>query len=215
MYVAERQRRASQGGRGGQIGSAQSPQDQEAWLRSLELEVTVEPLTAGNLARASQLFNKTNQMNLATRRLSDIELTGWVAQAGRWLWTFSVTDRFGASGLTGIVSLQVDKDRAEIVDFILSCRVMGRNIEETMLAVAVAHARRMGVSEIRARYRPTARNGPCLGFWAQHSGFAQASGASAGSGGTPGEAGETWFVWDARRGLPLPEVVNLRGQEAP
>jgi FkbH-like protein len=187
MYVADRERRAS---RPGQAGSL------DDWLRSLDLQVTAEPLSDANLARAAQLFNKTNQMNLATRRLSEGELRAWASRPGCSLWTYSVADRFGASGLTGIVSVQVEGDQAEIVDFILSCRVMGRKIEETMLHVAVAHARRGGATQVRATYLPTPRNGPCLAFWNERSGFRRSDGSGP-------------FVWDAGQAYPMPDVVTL------
>jgi FkbH-like protein len=199
MYVAERERRARQP----RQADAGGPGTVHDWLRSLDLQVTAEPLGDAHLARAAQLFNKTNQMNLATRRLSEGELRAWAGQPGCSLWTFSVADRFGASGLTGIVSLQVEDGQAQIVDFILSCRVMGRKIEETMLHIAVTHARRSGATLVLARYLPTPRNGPCLAFWEDNSGFTRSD-----------ESGSALFVWDARVEYPVPDVVTLHAAAA-
>ena len=166
MYAAERERRTLQS----TLGSAAD------WLRSLEVRVQVEPLHEANLTRTAQLLNKTNQMNLSTRRLTESELLAWANQPGRVLWTFRVSDRFGDSGLVGIVSLETEGERARIVDFVLSCRVFGRAIEETMVHVAVDHARALGAHEVRAEYLPTAKNKPCLEFWQQRSGFRQREG---------------------------------------
>jgi FkbH-like protein len=118
MYAAERVRKASVSTAG----------NLEQWFASLDVTVTVEPLTQANLDRAAQLFNKTNQMNLATRRLSAAELQQWSAVNSHALFTFRVADRFGDSGLTGIVGLERDGDRVRLTDFLLSCRVMGRNV---------------------------------------------------------------------------------------
>ncbi len=142
----------------------------EHWLRSLQTKVTVEELNASNQARVAQLFNKTNQMNLTTRRMSESELVQWSRDSNRKLLAFRVADRFGDSGLTGILTLDIDGRDAKITDFILSCRVMGRQVEEMMLAVAVECARRAGSEKLLAEFIPTAKNKPCHEFW-MRSGF--------------------------------------------
>ncbi len=137
----------------------------EKWLRELAIRVQVEELHPANLQRVTQLLNKTNQMNLSTRRMSETELMAWAAPKHRKLWTLRVSDRFGDAGLTGIVSLEIQDRKAQIVDFILSCRVLGRKIEETMLAEAIRYAQASDVEEIYARYIPTSKNKPCLDFF--------------------------------------------------
>jgi FkbH-like protein len=137
----------------------------EQWLAELSIRVRIEPLHQGNLQRAAQLLNKTNQMNLSTRRMSETELASWAEQENHKLWTLRVSDKFGDSGLTGIVSMEIQGRRAQIIDFILSCRVMGRNIEQVMLATAVDHARGLGIKHVYAQYIPTPKNKPCLDFF--------------------------------------------------
>jgi len=167
----------------------------EHWLRSLQTKVTVEELNASNRARVAQLFNKTNQMNLTTRRMSESELVQWADRENRKLFAFRVADRFGDSGLTGILTLEFDGGTAAMADFILSCRVMGRQVEETMLAVAVEYSRRAGRERLQARYIPTAKNKPCHEFWMK-SGF------------NHDDAGRV-FSWDAAREFPRPASVEL------
>src|SRR5262249_51246948 len=94
MYANENQRAAFKL----EAGSLQT------WLESLDTHVLIEELSEVNRARAVQLFNKTNQMNLSTRRLTETELLAWIASEGRTLWTFRVNDRFGDSGLVAILS---------------------------------------------------------------------------------------------------------------
>jgi FkbH-like protein len=137
----------------------------EEWLARLSIRVQVDELQPANLQRATQLLNKTNQMNLSTRRMSEAELMAWSEQKQHRLWTLRVSDKFGDAGLTGIISLELQKQSAQIVDFILSCRVLGRKIEETMLATAIHHAQALGVENVYARYIPTAKNKPCLDFF--------------------------------------------------
>ncbi len=185
MYVAERKRTSTKM----EAGSL------EQWLQTLELKVEVAPLGDGNLARVVQLLNKTNQMNLRTRRLSEAELIEWVNGADRNLLTFRISDRFGEAGLTGILSIEKRGDEAHVTDFVLSCRVMGRGIEEAMLAVAASEAKKMGAARVVAEYLPTKKNSPCLEVW-KRSAFA--NGAS-----------EHVFSWVLGDLYPVPSHVDL------
>jgi len=155
MYLSENQR----------LNLKKTVRSLEDWLRQLVIRVQVEELHPANLQRATQLLNKTNQMNLSTRRMSEAELMAWAEQKHRRLWTLRVSDKFGDAGLTGIVSLEIQDRKAQIVDFILSCRVLGRNIEEAMLSMAVRYAQALGAEEVCARYIPTPKNKPCLDFF--------------------------------------------------
>jgi FkbH-like protein len=170
----------------------------DEWLLSLGLAVRVKPLDSASLPRAAQLLNKTNQMNLSTRRLTESELSEWTSRPGRALWTLEVSDRFGDAGLTGLVSVEEDRGAARIVDFVLSCRVMGRRIEETMVHQAVEWARGVGLSRVEATYLPTAKNAPCHDFW-RRSGFLAS-------------ADDTQFSWDTEQPYPLPPCVSLTAE---
>ena len=135
------------------------------WLASLEIELTAEELSAGNLVRATQLLNKTNQMNLATRRLSEKELQKWAECPDHHFFTFIIRDKFGDYGLTGLASLKQQDDLFEVCDFVLSCRVMGRKIEDAMLAFLIEQVAQKGGRQLVAEFLPTAKNQPCLLFW--------------------------------------------------
>jgi FkbH-like protein len=154
LYAAERARAADR-------GVAESV---GAWLERLELRVEVEEYNDRNGPRAVQLLNKTNQMNLSTRRLDAAELAAWLGAGRRKLWTFRVRDRFGDAGLTGLASLEVEGTRAVLVDFVLSCRVFGRKVEEAMLHVVTESALESGAAEFVATLTPTNKNAPCLRF---------------------------------------------------
>ena len=153
----------------------------EEWLLSLKIKVLAEKLNDTNHIRTTQLINKTNQMNLSTRRLTDIELKNWTDKAENFLWTFRVSDKFGASGLTGIASFTLKGDEAIIVDFILSCRVMGKNIEHAMTSFLVQKAKALKVKSIIVKYQKTEKNKPCYDYW-KSSNFI--------------EKNKSTFVWD-------------------
>jgi FkbH-like protein len=163
MYVAERGRRVLR-------ESAQSLDD---YLASLNLKVTYENVDASNVKRAGQLLNKTNQMNLTTRRMPEADFSEWSGGENNHALLFRVSDRHGDYGLTGIASFTVEGHTAVITDFVLSCRVMGRGVENAMLGMLAELARDIGLNRLVATYRPTDRNAPCLAFFAEQSGFQQ------------------------------------------
>jgi FkbH-like protein len=187
MYVAERSRR----------DAAVSFSSAADFLKSLDIQIEIAPFGPDNARRVVQLLNKTNQLNLSTRRLTDRELEDWIESGpARALHTVSVKDRFGDLGLTGIVSWDVKGGDLEIVDFVLSCRAMGREVERTMAAFAVAAAKLGGQSRTLARYRQTARNRPTLDFW-NTSGFERHE--------------DGLFVQTSADAYPIPDVVRLGG----
>jgi FkbH-like protein len=156
MYQAERGRRVSL-----QVGG-----DVENWLRSLEIEVRVSPLRRDSLARAAQLLNKTNQFNLSLRRLDEKSFWDWAEEPCNAAYTFNVSDRFGDFGLTGLASLSLAGTEARIVDFVMSCRVMGKRVEEALLGYTLAQARAAGADRINAVPADGPRNGPAKTFFA-------------------------------------------------
>lgn len=184
MYVEERKRT--------EIRSAAG--SIEEWQASLGIVVTQVALDGGSVVRLTQLLNKTNQLNLRTRRLTEAELTRWGAAPGRALFGFRVADRLGDSGLTGVLGLETDGPKAVIADYVLSCRVMGRGVEETLLRVAVDWARQAGLREVEAVFAPTAKNQPCLDFF-RRSGFR--------------ERAPHVFVWETAADYPAKPGLQL------
>jgi len=185
MYLSEQQRK--------DLKKSFSSLDE--WLKGLEIKVTFEEICDANLHRAAQLLNKTNQMNLRTRRMSKTELAEWANRDDHKLWTFRVSDKLGDSGLTGIISLEVKNKQGLITDFILSCRVIGRKVEETMLFTAIKYAKSLGLDEIVAEYVPTPKNKPCLEFW-KKSGFRF-------------DEKNNIFTWGLKNDFPLPKYIKI------
>jgi FkbH-like protein len=141
------------------------------WLKTLEINLKVEELNENNIQRLTQILNKTNQMNLTTRRLQKDELLAWANKTSRRILGFRVSDKFGDMGLAGLASLDVEKGNWRIADFILSCRVMGRMVEEAMLFTIVKISKELGADELSALYIPTPKNAPCFDWWKNKSGF--------------------------------------------
>ena len=186
-YIADRSRNAAK----------VVAQSFEEYLCALDLHVACERLDSTNLARAVQLLNKTNQMNLATRRLVEPHFREWSERAGHEVFVFRVRDRFGEYGLTGLASLNRGDRTAEVVDFVVSCRVLGRGVEETMVYWLTERARELGLSRLLATCRPTPRNGACREFFETRSRL---------------EAGvvDGQFAWRLEQSYPLPGHVTFQ-----
>ena len=144
----------------------------EDFLRSLEQEAEVAPVSAATLARVAQLTQKTNQFNLTTRRYSEEEVDGMARRAGWTVLSIAVRDRYGDNGLVG-VAITADADEVcEVDTFLLSCRVIARTVETALLSVISEQARARDCRALRGVYIPTRKNAPCKDFYVSH-GFTQ------------------------------------------
>ena len=135
------------------------------WIKTLNLSVTIQNIKNENSPRAIQLLNKTNQMNLSTRRLSDKEFTSWNRIKTNNLWTIKAADKFGEYGIIGILSISTKNKTATIVDFVMSCRVVGRYIEETMIQFLKDYCRKNKINKINGIYKKTEKNLLCYNFF--------------------------------------------------
>lgn len=135
------------------------------WIRELSVEVRAVEVDQSNIERTAQLLNKTNQMNATTRRMTGVELLAWASEPGHATLCIDVSDRLGDAGLVGIVSIETTGSEAMLVDFVLSCRVMGRRVEDSLVWIAAQQAKRMGAAALSATVIPTAKNVPCRRFF--------------------------------------------------
>jgi len=138
----------------------------DRYLEDLDMHVVLAPFDQANLPRIVQLINKTNQFNVTTRRRSSEEVVR-LMDAGAYTLAMRVTDRFGDSGLTGILIAVQQGEDLYIDTWLMSCRVLGRRLDEVMFASVVRHA---ASRRIVGEFIPTAKNGqvadlyPRLGF---------------------------------------------------
>ena len=120
---------------------------------------TIGPI---DMPRAAQLINKSNQFNLTTRRYSETELEQLIANPDVVAMCFRLRDRFGDNGLISVILIRPDgqwDDDALLIDtWLMSCRVLGRQVEAAALEVIADEARQRGIASLIGEYRPTARN---------------------------------------------------------
>ena len=134
--------------------------DVNAFLRGLDMRLEVAPFDDLHFARIVQLINKTNQFNLTNRRYTEAELRAAIASPGVVHFSARLHDRFGDSGLIGVMLAKPGESKGELLidSWLLSCRVLGRGVEQEMLNVLVAAAQSNGIHTLIGEYRPTAKN---------------------------------------------------------
>jgi FkbH-like protein len=151
QYQGNRQREALKG----------STTDMAGFLQALEMRLIWRPFDRIGLQRIVQLINKTNQFNLTTRRYTEVEVEALMADSTAVGLQFRLLDRFGDNGIIAIVIGRMKADSAEfLVDtWLMSCRVLGRQVEEATLNVLAEEAARLGADQIVGEYFPTKKNG--------------------------------------------------------
>ena len=144
--------------------------DMDAFLGALAMTVEAGPVTALNLARVTQLVNKTNQFNTTTLRRTEAEVAALAGNPDGLTLQFRLLDKFGDNGIVSVMLLEpaeaAGEGRAlELVNWVMSCRVFGRQLEEEALNILAEAARARGVTEIRAAFVPTEKNGVIAGLF--------------------------------------------------
>ena len=147
----------------------------EEFLRRLAVRATIGPIRSDTLPRVAQLLAKTNQFNLTTRRHSAAQVEAMIRGGAVGLW-MRVSDRFGDSGLVGVVLALPRLDGEWTVDtLLLSCRVIGRRAETALLSELCGEVWRRGGRRLVGEFIPTARNALAATFYRNH-GFAPLDG---------------------------------------
>lgn len=140
----------------------------EDYLASLEMSVQIGVNNQAYLQRVTQLTQKTNQFNLTTYRYTESQVQQFFNQSGTYIFTIFVRDKFGDNGLTGLAIIHTDAQNAryaEIDTLLMSCRIIGRNIEYVFLNYIVEFLKQKGYSTLSSTYIPTAKNAQVSSFY--------------------------------------------------
>jgi FkbH-like protein len=130
---------------------------EEMW-EALDMNATIEPFDEMSLPRVLQLIGKTNQFNLTTRRHGLSEIDAFMRNPGCVHFSVRLSDRYGDHGLVAILIAVQSGGVFEIDTWLMSCRVIGRTLEKTMIARLCCEAIARGVTRLRGFYSATARN---------------------------------------------------------
>ncbi len=164
----------------------ESATDMTSYLRGLRMEMFWQPFDELNLHRIVQLINKTNQFNLTTKRYSQAQVRATMASEKVLTLQMRLKDKFGDNGIIGILIGKLNLAfELEIDTWLMSCRVLGREVEVACFNLLVGLAKELGAVSLIGVYYPTAKNSMVSDLYARL-GFSPAG---------TGEAGSTRWVY--------------------
>jgi len=149
------------------------------FLASLEMTAEIGPFLPVYLERIAQLINKTNQFNLTTRRYTSAEVDAISRDAGFITLYGRLADKFGDNGLVSVLIGRVSQETVELDVWLMSCRVLKREMELAMFDALVGECQARDIGKIVGVYIPSKKNGMVAGHYASL-GFSRVDGASGG-----------------------------------
>lgn len=188
MYAQQRKREAF----------AKSATNLDDFLKGLNIVVTLEPINEFTIPRIAQLTQKTNQFNLTTRRYMQEEIEMLASGGNALIAAIRVEDKFGDNGLTGVVIVRKAVDEWLIDSFLMSCRVIGRKIEDTLLSHIIAQAKLAGIPRVVGEYRATKKNDLVRNFYKSNNFELKSENDSA----------QQW-VFSTDKNFPRPSFIKL------
>ena len=140
--------------------------DLDSYLAELGIECSISVDDGDRLIRASQMTQKTSQFNLTTRRYEITDLMHFVESHEHAVLTLDYRDRFGDEGAVGLAIVDLAEGRIDTL--LMSCRVIGRKVEDRLLDKAIELCRARGHPKIIGEYIPTRKNAIVAGFYGRH-----------------------------------------------
>lgn len=144
-------------------------QNYEDYLKSLEMKAEIREFIPMYMSRIAQLTNKSNQFNLTTKRYSQSDIEN-VAENENYITLYGkLEDKFGDNGVVSVVIGRItgiDREELHLELWLMSCRVLKRDMEFAMMDALVEQARKQGIKKIIGYYYPTAKNAMVKEFYA-------------------------------------------------
>lgn len=140
--------------------------DAEGFLRDLKMKAVIRSVEKADVARASQLCQRTNQFNLTTKRYSESDMTAFLDNPDIRMYLLEVEDRFGSMGQSGLIIFRKINNQVEVDSFLMSCRIIGRHLDLALFSESLRKVRTVWhFHELHATFVPTAKNGIVSGLW--------------------------------------------------
>ena len=139
----------------------------ENFLKQMNISVNIKNADDFTIPRISQLTLKTNQFNLTTRRYQEEDIRKFSQDSKKIVECAQIEDKFGDNGITAAYIVNKDNEQQWTIDtFLLSCRVIGRGVEDGILSHIIEKARKDGISQVRGEYIKTEKNQPAENLFA-------------------------------------------------
>jgi FkbH-like protein len=163
----DRLRHAAYASNAARAVAEQSAPSLESFLSGLEMTAQHGPVDAQTLPRVAQLINKTNQFNLTARRYTEDQVAAMASSPDWWCQWFRLADRFGDHGLIGVLLARKGPCEWRVDTWLMSCRVLGRQMEDYMCACLLSAAQQGGTKLVVGEYVPSDKNGVVSGLYSR------------------------------------------------
>ena len=153
------------------IGKAKSLKDNfsdddiDEYLKNLKMKIFLSNVNNKNFDRSVQMLNKINQFNLTTKRYSASEFKNYLKNNKNYTLVLRVIDKFGDHGNVGLVTCIIKGKNLIIDNFVLSCRILGRKIENLVLREIETFAKQKKIEKIIGVYKKSMKNSQCKDFY--------------------------------------------------
>ncbi len=168
--------------------------DIDQYLEGLRMNVTFFEPSALTIPRMSQLTLKTNQWNMTTRRYQENDIAAMAADDAWQIRAMQVEDKFGDNGIIGLIIVKKQGRVWRIDTCLMSCRVIGRRLEEVLVGSMINLAKKAGVEEMVGEFIPSGKNGPAMDVFRQL-GFKQDNGM---------------WIYPVQQGFSMPGIIKVR-----
>jgi FkbH-like protein len=128
------------------------------YIKSLELNMTFYIDNYKLIPRVAQLTQKTNQFNLTTIRYTENDIKVLVEDPNSLVYSFGLKDKYGDFGITGVSIVKSFGNKAYFDSMLMSCRVLGRNVEKKFIQLILEHLKSIKIIEVNATYIKTQKN---------------------------------------------------------
>lgn len=193
MYKANALRKSQEEGFG----------DYKEFLRSLEMKGTISAFDPMHFARIAQLTNKSNQFNLTTRRYTQAEIEQMAGDSDYITLYGRLLDKFGDNGVVSLIIGQIEEGDLHVRLWLMSCRVLKRDMEFAMMDALVEVCQKRGIHRIIGYYYPTPKNAMVKNFY-ELQGFTRTE---------EDEKGNTTWQFDMKEGYEKKNhVIVVNGQ---
>lgn len=147
------------------IDKKKQSKNEETYLKSINIKPSILKLTNNNLSRASQMTLKTNQFNLSTKRYNESDILNISKNKKNIIKLISLRDIYGDHGIIALYILKNVGDKSYLIDtFLMSCRVLGRYLENYMINLCIEEIKKIGAKELVLNYVKTKKNYFCEKF---------------------------------------------------
>jgi hypothetical protein len=142
-----------------------SSENIDGYLKKLNMTLTISKVNNDNFTRCVQMLNKTNQFNFTTQRFTDATFKKYLENDKIKTLVISLKDKFGDHGITGLLAAKITKDSLILDNFLISCRILGRKVEDYIIYEALNIAIKYKLKYLVGVYKKTTKNMQCENFY--------------------------------------------------